>query len=64
MKLIRWAGENVTPSDDAKIFRKFIGDGLFTSIVPTYTSGTITIGRFMYGMMCRVEILQPDEETP
>ena len=61
MKLIRWAGENVTPSDDAKIFRKFFGDGLFASVTPTYTSGTITIPA-LYGIMCGRDFTT-DEET-
>jgi len=61
MKLIRWAGENVTPSDDAKLSRRLYADGLFASVTPTHTSGTVTIPA-LYGMMCGRDFTT-DEET-
>ena len=51
MKLIRYEGENVTPSDDAILYRKFLSDGLFEAVTPTFTSGAITIPA-MRGVIC------------
>ncbi len=51
MKLIRYEGENVTPSDDAILYRQFLSDGLFATVTPTFTSGAITIPA-MRGVIC------------
>ena len=51
MKLIRYEGENVTPSDDAILYRTFLSDGLFATVTPTFTSGDITIPA-MRGVIC------------
>ena len=51
MKLIRYEGENVTPSDDAILYRTFLSDGLFQAVTPTFTSGAITIPA-MRGVIC------------
>ena len=61
MKLIRYEGENVTPSDDAILYRQFLSDGLFETVTPTYTSGAITIPA-MRGMICGRDFTTDEEE--
>ncbi len=61
MKLIRYEGENVTPSDDAILYRAFLSDGLFATVTPTFTSGAITIPA-MRGVICGRDFTTDTEE--
>ena len=61
MKLIRYEGENVTPSDDAILYRTFLSDGLFKAVTPTFTSGAITIPA-MRGVICGRDFTTDEEE--
>lgn len=52
MRLIRWAGENISPSDDGRLYEKIFEDGLYS--MPTIApagAAKINIGA-MYGIIC------------
>lgn len=52
MRVIRSAGQNVSPSDDGRLFDQIFSDGLFTEMSITNLGGNnISIGA-MYGDLC------------
>lgn len=52
MRLIRWAGENVSPSDDGRLYEKIFGDGLLADVDMTPAGAAkINIGP-IYGIIC------------
>lgn len=52
MRLIRWAGENVSPSDDGRLYEKIFGDGLLQDVTMTPAGAAkINIGP-IYGIIC------------
>lgn len=52
MRVIRSAGQNVSPSDDGRLFDQAFTDGLFEEATITATGGnTITLSA-LYGMIC------------
>lgn len=52
MRVVRSAGQNVSPSDDGRLFNNIFTDGLFNDTTINLVSGaTISIGS-MYGIMC------------
>ena len=52
MRVIRSAGQNVSPSDDGRLFDQIFSDGLFTETSITNLGGNnISIGA-MYGDLC------------
>lgn len=51
MRLIRSAGETITPSDDGRLFRQMLPDGVFGSLSITVSGGDIVLPAFK-GIMC------------
>lgn len=51
MRLIRSAGETITPSDDGRLFRQMLPDGVFGSLSITVSGGNIVLPAFK-GIMC------------
>ena len=51
MRLIRSAGETITPSDDGCLFRQMLPDGVFGSLSITVSGGDIVLPAFK-GIMC------------
>lgn len=46
MRLIRNTGETITPSDDGRLIKTALGDGLFGSVTFTVSSGAINLPAF------------------
>ncbi len=52
MRLVRWPGENVSPSDDGRLYEKIFGDGLLADVDMTPAGAAkINIGP-IYGIIC------------
>ena len=51
MRIVRWAGENISPSDDGRLFEKILADGLYGSATISVVGGRLSISA-LYGVIC------------
>lgn len=52
MRVVRWAGENISPSDDGRLFDQIFGDGLLQDVtIAPAGAAKINIGP-IYGIIC------------
>lgn len=52
MRLIRWAGENVSPSDDGRLYEKIFKDGIYNEFYITPAGGSEVNISPLYGIIC------------